>query len=155
MAIRKQEAECWLVIKERSAAGQDDIGKTRLWESLSKFLGVDDEAWILCGDFNEVREESDRLNCEFIEYRAKWFNDFISNNRLMEIPLGGRNFTRISDDGLKFSKIDRFLCTEKFFSMWKDVSAVALERKISDHCPIMLKEEGKNFGPKPFKIFYV
>ncbi|XP_071687435.1 uncharacterized protein [Rutidosis leptorrhynchoides] len=131
----------------------DDAGKVRLWESLSKILGVEDEAWILCGDFNEVREEVDRLNCEFIEYLAKRFNDFISNNQLMEIPLGGRNFTRISDDGLKFSKIDRFLCTEKFFSLWKDVSAVTLERKISDHCPIMLKDEGKNFGPKPFKIF--
>ncbi|XP_071728391.1 uncharacterized protein [Rutidosis leptorrhynchoides] len=72
---------------------------------------------------------------------------------LLEIPLGGRNFTRVSDDGLKYSKLDRFLVSEDFFYLWKDLTAVVLVRHLSDHCPILLKDEERNFGPKPFKVF--
>ncbi|XP_071712213.1 uncharacterized protein [Rutidosis leptorrhynchoides] len=132
----------------------DDSSKRILWESLTRLLDDgDDEAWLLCGDFNEVRDPCKRLNCEFNNARAQMFNDFIHKNRLLEIPLGGRNFTRVSEDGLKFSKLDRFLVCEKFSNIWSNLSAIALERKHSDHCPIMIKDEEKNFGPKPFKVF--
>ncbi|XP_071699161.1 uncharacterized protein [Rutidosis leptorrhynchoides] len=67
--------------------------------------------------------------------------------------MGGRNFTRVSDDGVKYSKLDRFLVNEKFYLMWSDLTALALERKNSDHCPIVLKDEERNFGAKPFIIF--
>ncbi|XP_071688448.1 uncharacterized protein [Rutidosis leptorrhynchoides] len=32
---------------------------------------------------------------------------------------------------------------------------MVMERTKSDHCPIILKDEDKNFGPKPFKFFDV
>ncbi|XP_071740013.1 uncharacterized protein [Rutidosis leptorrhynchoides] len=132
----------------------DDSKKQILWDSLSRLLGnSDDEAWILCGDFNEVRCSSERFNCEFNSARAQRFNDFIQKNGLLEIPLGGRNFTRVSDDGLKFSKLDRFLICEKFDCLWPNLSATALDRKHSDHCPLMINNIEKNYGPKPFKIF--
>ncbi|XP_071708027.1 uncharacterized protein [Rutidosis leptorrhynchoides] len=135
----------------------DDQNKQKLWDCLSKLLehhDVDnDVAWLLCGDFNEVREQGERFNCEFLEYRAKRFNDFINNSCLIEIPLGGRSFTRVSDDGLKFSKLDRFLVSGKFCIEWGNLMAIALEREHSDHCPIVLKDEDINFGPKPFKMF--
>ncbi|XP_071686902.1 uncharacterized protein [Rutidosis leptorrhynchoides] len=86
----------------------DDEKKVQLWDELSLKLANNNEAVILCGDFNEVRHGNERFNCEFVEYRARRFNDFISNNCLLDIPMGGRNFTRVSDDGVKFSKLDRF-----------------------------------------------
>ncbi|GJU46725.1 putative RNA-directed DNA polymerase, eukaryota [Tanacetum coccineum] len=43
--------------------------------------------------------------------------------------IGGRKFTRVSDDELKFN------------------------RKLSDHCPIVLKDMELDFGPKPFWVF--
>ncbi|XP_071690123.1 uncharacterized protein [Rutidosis leptorrhynchoides] len=133
---------------------QDDKNKLKLWNSLSEILEQDcDEVWLLCGDFNEVRRKEERLNCDFFDYRAKRFNDFIASNNLIELPLGGRIFTRVSYDGVKFSKLDRFFITEKFCTIWEKFSAVALERKHPDHCPIVLKDEEKNFGPKPFKVF--
>ncbi|XP_071739849.1 uncharacterized protein [Rutidosis leptorrhynchoides] len=54
---------------------------------------------------------------------------------------------------LKFSKLDRFLISEKFNSMWGDVSALALERTMSDHFPIVLRDRVIDFGPKATKIF--
>ncbi|XP_071689201.1 uncharacterized protein [Rutidosis leptorrhynchoides] len=114
----------------------DNKSKLKMWKSISEILEQDrDGAWALC------------------EYRAKRFNDFISSNNLIDLPLGWILFTRVSDDGSKFRKLDRFLVTERFCDDWINLSAVALERKHSDHCLIILKDDEKNFGPKPFKIF--
>ncbi|XP_071728880.1 uncharacterized protein [Rutidosis leptorrhynchoides] len=130
-----------------------DVNKKILWDSLSNLMGNNDMAWVLCGDFNEVREQGDRLNCFFHQRRATRFNDFIYSNSLIEIPLVGRKFTRISDDGIKFSKLDRFFATDNFINLWCDLSIMALKRKDSDHCSIMLRDKVVDFGPKPFKIF--
>ncbi|XP_071694765.1 uncharacterized protein [Rutidosis leptorrhynchoides] len=131
----------------------NDSNKIKLWASLEKFVGDYDAAWILCGDFNEVREESKRFNCEFIERRAEWFNDFINQANLIEVPMGGKIFTQICDNGIKFSKLDRFLVSDKVCNMWNELLVLALERKLSDHCPIILRDRVIDFGPKPTKVF--
>ncbi|XP_071713115.1 uncharacterized protein [Rutidosis leptorrhynchoides] len=117
------------------------LNKQRLWKLLCDSVTSNgNDAWVLCGDFNEVRMEDERLNCNFIESRAKKFNDEMK-------------YTRISDDGLKFSKLDRFLVNDVFHTSWTCLSVVALDRKQSDHCPIVLKDDDKNFGAKPIKVF--
>ncbi|GKC61706.1 hypothetical protein Tco_1089304 [Tanacetum coccineum] len=83
------------------------------------------------------------------------FNEFINNTRLIEIPMGGRKFTRVSDDEMKFSKLDCFLLNEKFNEMWGNLSVVALDRKLPDHCPIVIKDVELDFGPKPFRVFNI
>lgn len=67
----------------------------------------------------------------------------------MEVAVYGRKFTRISDDGVKFSKLDRYLITNDFGTAWRSLGVKALERKWSDHVLIMLFKDKKNFGPKP------
>ncbi|GJZ57719.1 transposon TX1 [Tanacetum coccineum] len=86
------------------------------------------EEWCICGDFNVVRRQEDILNSQINVKEMEDFNNFINITRLVEIPLGGRKFTRISDDGLK---------------------------KCSYHCPIVLKDMDVDFGPKPFRVFDV
>ncbi|XP_071727035.1 uncharacterized protein [Rutidosis leptorrhynchoides] len=130
-----------------------DTNKVKMWASLEKFVGDYDVAWILCGDFNEVREQSERQNCDFIERRVIWFNEFINKSSLIEVPLGGKRFTRICDNGIKFSKLDRFLISEKTNHLWEELSALVLERKLSDHCPIVLRDRVIDFDPKPTKVF--
>ncbi|XP_071741347.1 uncharacterized protein [Rutidosis leptorrhynchoides] len=131
----------------------DDAGKIRLWDSLDLVMRNLDTSWLLCVDFNEVRDEEERFNSIFIPNRASRFNNFITNNELVEIPLGGRRFTRICDNGIKMSKLDRFLAFEKFLNLWDDLSALVLDRKFSDHCPILLRDKYIDFGPKPLKFF--
>ncbi|XP_071689267.1 uncharacterized protein [Rutidosis leptorrhynchoides] len=104
----------------------NDACKKLFWASLFDILCKIDLAWFLCGNLNEVREESERLNCVFHCSRAKRFNEFIMRNNLVEIGLNGRMFTRISDDGTKFSKLDRFLVSDKFLNLWDDLSVNAL-----------------------------
>ncbi|XP_071714280.1 uncharacterized protein [Rutidosis leptorrhynchoides] len=133
----------------------DDEGKKLMLDSLDNILGANDSAWLLCGDFNEVRDKNDRLNSQFVQYRANRFNRFISSNKLIEIPISGRKFTRISDDGTKFSKLDRFFVMDKFLSLWDDLSIIALDRKLSDHVPLILRDKVIDYGPKPVKVFDV
>ncbi|XP_071699221.1 uncharacterized protein [Rutidosis leptorrhynchoides] len=112
-----------------------------------------DTTWLLCGDFNEVRCAEDRFNNQFLQHHATMFNEFIMRNKLFEIPISGKKYTRISDDRTKFSKIDRFLVNDKFSQLWEDLSIIALERNLSDHCPLVLRDKVIDYGPKPFKVF--
>nr|GEY92085.1 hypothetical protein [Tanacetum cinerariifolium] len=127
--------------------------KMALWDRISALINTVATGWCLFGDFNEVREPYDWLNMEFNARDADNFNEFIRLNSLVEIQLGGRKYTRISDDGLKFSNLDRFLVTPEFSAKWDNLSVIALDRKISDHCPILLKDMDLDYGPKPFRVF--
>ena len=51
------------------------------------------------------------------------------------------------------SKLDGFLVSPNLFSFWKDSLIQVLPRSVSNRCPILLKVEDINFGPKPFRFF--
>ncbi|XP_071714890.1 uncharacterized protein [Rutidosis leptorrhynchoides] len=131
----------------------NDIGKKEMWGFLDGLMMGVDSAWVLCGDFNEVRCQSERLNCVFSQSRASRFNDFIDRNSLIEIPINGKRFTRVSGDGIKISKLDHFLVNDNFIKLWDDLSVIALDRMESDHCPLILRSKVIDFGQKPFKVF--
>ncbi|XP_071695196.1 uncharacterized protein [Rutidosis leptorrhynchoides] len=130
-----------------------DMKKKIMWDDLDNVMELDNVAWVLGGDFNEVRYPTERRNCNFIEHRARLFNEFTDQNKLLEIPMGGKMFTRVSDDGTKFSKLDRFLVSDRFLEIWEGLATCALERKHSDHCPIILKDGNTDFGPKPIRVY--
>ncbi|XP_071687140.1 uncharacterized protein [Rutidosis leptorrhynchoides] len=130
----------------------DDL-KKKMWDDLRDVMSYDNAMWVILGDFNEVRSKSERKNTIFLEHRAKRFNSFIKDSNLIDIPLGGRNYTRISTNGVEFSKLDRFLVSEIFLQQWPNTHAMVLNKKHTDHCPIILKDGNVDFGPKPTKVF--
>ncbi|XP_071708614.1 uncharacterized protein [Rutidosis leptorrhynchoides] len=132
---------------------QNDTKKKQMWSDLSDILRYSDAIWAIFGDFNEVRFNFERKNTKFCERRAKVFNDFIKDNSLLDLPLGGRTYTRISDNGRKFIKLDRFLVSENFLQQWTNANVLVLDKKHTDHCPLILKDGDINFGPKPVKVF--
>ncbi|KAK1414539.1 hypothetical protein QVD17_30285 [Tagetes erecta] len=132
---------------------QEPILKRRLWQTLLALKEVHDGLWVLLGDFNSVRFPSERLNSQFCKSSTDLFNQFIDDGKLKEYSMGGRRFTYMTKDGKKLSKIDRILVCNDFFSYWPDASLIALPRDCSDHCPVMLNVQVRDFGPIPFKIF--
>ena len=90
------------------------------------------------GDFNEVREESERLGSVFCPRSARVFNSFIEQIGLQEVSLGGPRFTWCDKWGSKFSKVDRFFVTDGFCASFPFITALVLEKKIPDHRPILL-----------------
>ncbi|GKC51993.1 RNA-directed DNA polymerase, eukaryota [Tanacetum coccineum] len=128
----------------------DDEG-TR--EKLLNHKGVNSE-YVLMGDFNEVRSEQERFGTLFNANAAKAFNTFIAQANLIDLPLEGYSFTWSYTSASKMSKLDRFLVSEGLHYMFPSLSALCLEKNLSDHRPILMRELNSNYGPTPFRIFH-
>ncbi|GJW47992.1 RNA-directed DNA polymerase, eukaryota [Tanacetum coccineum] len=77
--------------------------KTSLWDKLTGLIERKSRAWCIFGDFNVVRRLDDMMNSQINVKEMDEFNEFINVTLLVEIPMGRRKFTRVSDDGIKFS----------------------------------------------------
>ncbi|GJU59167.1 hypothetical protein Tco_1236933 [Tanacetum coccineum] len=54
---------------------------------------------------------------------------------------------------LQNGKLDSFLVTEGIISLYPSISALCLDRHLSDHRPILLREVLSDFGPTPFRFY--
>ncbi|GJT22825.1 RNA-directed DNA polymerase, eukaryota [Tanacetum coccineum] len=72
----------------------------------------------------------------------------------MEVPLGGCTFTWYHKSGNKMSKLDRFLISEGLMVSCPKITAITLDRYLSDHRPIFLREVCYDYGPIPFRMFH-
>ncbi|GKC48538.1 RNA-directed DNA polymerase, eukaryota [Tanacetum coccineum] len=52
------------------------------------------------------------------------------------------------------SKLDRFLVSNNLLNICPHISAITLERYLSDHRPILLRETIHDYGPVPFRFFH-
>ncbi|KAD6795109.1 hypothetical protein E3N88_06005 [Mikania micrantha] len=134
-------------------APHDSVLKSALWETLIGLIGNHNGLWIMMGDFNVVRDCSERLNSVFDHREARDFNDFIFRARLHEYRMGGLKYTYMSPDGMKCSKIDRMLVCDRFFHRWPCATFFAHPRIWSDHAPISLSTVCLDYGPPPFKFY--
>lgn len=66
----------------------------------------------------------------------------------------GYAFTWSHPSGSKMSKLDRFLVSEGIFTIFPSITAICLERHLSDHRPIILCEVHADFGPIPFRFYH-
>ncbi|XP_022008292.1 uncharacterized protein LOC110907651 [Helianthus annuus] len=134
-------------------APNDALARRNLWVKLLDMKNSLQGLWVFMGDFNEVRDESERFNSEFIATNAEVFNQFILAAGLTEFNMGGGKFTYISDRGDKLSKLDRFLVCLGFMERWPKASVLALNRDASDHRPILMSTVPSDFGHTPFRCF--
>ncbi|KAF5760166.1 putative RNA-directed DNA polymerase [Helianthus annuus] len=133
---------------------QNDPGDRRdLWTELLQLRRSTSGMWVFLGDFNDVRCPEERLNSEFIAINAQFFNHFITEADLVEYQMGGRQYTYMSDNGTKMSKLDRFLVSRDFMSKWPLASCMALSKLASDHCPILLSTTQTDYGKIPSRMF--
>ncbi|GJS24794.1 RNA-directed DNA polymerase, eukaryota [Tanacetum coccineum] len=135
-------------------APQELSEKRALWNYLRNLIDRWDGDTIIMGDFNEVRYDHERFGSSFNTQGAKAFNHFISQAGLVDIPLEGYSFTWAHKSASKMSKLDRFLISDGLLVMFPHLSALCLDRHLSDHRPILLKESSHDFGPIPFRLFH-
>nr|GEV00745.1 reverse transcriptase domain-containing protein [Tanacetum cinerariifolium] len=81
------------------------------------------------------------------------FNSFIVNTGLEEVPLGGSSFTWCHKSATKMSKLDRFFASDNLMISCPYITSVTLDRYLSDHRPILLRESHFDYGPMPFRYF--
>lgn len=70
-------------------APQKDDCKIQLWDEISLLIASFSGECVLMGDFNEVRTESERFGSQFQHVPARFFNQFIDQADLVDIPMGG------------------------------------------------------------------
>nr|GEX74421.1 RNA-directed DNA polymerase, eukaryota [Tanacetum cinerariifolium] len=133
----------------------DSVDKQMLWDYLTYEIGKWKGEVVIMGDFNEVRYKSDRLGSVFNVQGANVFNSFITNAGLEEVPLGGSSFTWCHKSANKMSKLDRFLISENLLNTCPNITAITLERYLSDHRPILLRESHFDYGPTLFRLFTI
>ncbi|GKB39931.1 RNA-directed DNA polymerase, eukaryota [Tanacetum coccineum] len=124
-------------------APHDVRDKRLLWDYLSHVSNQWAGEVVMMGDFNEVRYKSDRFGSNFNAHGADIFNNFIINAGLEEVPLGGSAYTWCHKSASKMSKLDRFLVSENLLNTCPNISAITLDRFLSDnknHGVILLLE---------------
>ncbi|GJR59839.1 RNA-directed DNA polymerase, eukaryota [Tanacetum coccineum] len=107
-------------------APHDPRDKRMLWDYLAHVINQWQGEVVIMGDFNEVRVKSDRFGTNFNVLGANIFNSFINSTGLEEVHLGGVAFT----------------------------CGITLDRFLSDHRPILLRESAHDYGPVPFRFFH-
>ncbi|GKE80333.1 RNA-directed DNA polymerase, eukaryota [Tanacetum coccineum] len=85
---------------------------------------------------------------------AKAFNSFISLASLIDISLDGYAYIRAHKTANKMSKLARFLVTKGLLVLFPYLSALCLDRNLSDHHPILMRELSIDYGPTPFRFFH-
>nr|GEX21391.1 RNA-directed DNA polymerase, eukaryota [Tanacetum cinerariifolium] len=135
-------------------APQQASCKRVLWEYVSTLIGRWNGETIILGDFNEVRSIDERRGSCFNPSSARVFDHFISSSGLVGVKLEGYAFTWSHPSGSKMSKLDRFLVSEGIFSIFPSITALCLDRHLSNHRSILLREVYLDFGPIPFRFYH-
>ncbi|GJS39916.1 RNA-directed DNA polymerase, eukaryota, partial [Tanacetum coccineum] len=135
-------------------APQSITSKRSLWSYISSLISHWDGHCMIMGDFNEVRCMEDRLGSVYNAQGANEFNSFISNSGLVEIQLEGYSFTWSFQSAKKMSKLDRFFVSDGLLSLFPHLSGICLDRHLSDHRPILLREVVTDYGPSPFRVYH-
>ncbi|GKD38704.1 RNA-directed DNA polymerase, eukaryota, partial [Tanacetum coccineum] len=135
-------------------APQELLEKKMFWQYLIHVI----EGWngdvIVMGDFNEVRTADERFGSIFNVRGAAAFNSFISIGGLVEVPSGGYSYNWAHKLAAKMSKLDRFLVSKDLMSNCPNISSIILDRYLSDHRLILLRELRLDYGPTPFLFFH-
>ncbi|GJU10343.1 RNA-directed DNA polymerase, eukaryota [Tanacetum coccineum] len=135
-------------------APQQPANKRDLWEYLLTILGRWSGEVIIMGDFNEVRFKEERRGSMFHQSGARIFNQFITTSGLVDVRLEGFSFTWSHPSATKMSKLDIFLVSDGIISLFPSITAICLDRHLSDHRPILLRDIQLDFGPIPFRFYH-
>jgi hypothetical protein len=127
----------WVLVAVYGAAQPEfkESFLTELVQSCSK------ENLPLCvgGDFNIIRNRSEKNNDRFDERWPFLFNAVIDGLDLREIEMSGRKFTWANSRRVPtYEKLDRVLVSTEWEQRFPLAIVVALSREISDHTPLLL-----------------
>nr|GFB77625.1 RNA-directed DNA polymerase, eukaryota [Tanacetum cinerariifolium] len=135
-------------------APQQVSQKRILWDYVSTLIDRWNGEVVVLGDFNEVWNIDERRGSCFNPTSARVFDRFILASGLVDVKMEGYTFTWSHPSGSKMSKLDRFLVSEGIFLIFPSITAVCLDRHLSDLRPIILCEVQADFGPIPFRFYH-
>jgi hypothetical protein len=153
--LPQQQQKCCIVNVYAKCNIQD---KRKMWDKITMSRrGFGGCLWCIVGDFNSVREASERRgmvtnmpytsNLELAE-----FDSFLMDLGLEDMPIIGRNFTWFHPNGVTMSRLDRVLLSIGWSDVWTNPNVRVIPRDVSDHCLLVLRYDTINWCPKPFRF---
>ncbi|KAL0919220.1 hypothetical protein M5K25_011302 [Dendrobium thyrsiflorum] len=115
--------------------------RNALWDDLRSQDPGDSMPWIIFGDFNCCRYQSEKSGGNAIPTaKLAPFNDFIFDSKVTEIPSTGIFLTWYNQRTVNpiLIRLDRMLANDAWFRAFPNSSYRALNSHISDHSPLIL-----------------
>lgn len=127
--------------------------KALFWEELDTTGRLWDCPWLIAGDFNVVRQKSERSSGRISKSERVHFQSFIDEFGLLEFDRMGPSFTFSNGQSIPSrSRLDRFLANAKWFETFRDHTENVRGFYKSDHRLLLLQDSAVGFGPKPFRF---
>ena len=130
----------------------DRMGRCAMFEELKQRVDSINKPILLLGDFNVMLHAGERTGSFRCDRSMNDFSEWISDLRLLDLPLHGLKFTWRRNESK--SRLDRALCCHNWLSSFPHLWLKGLNRSFSDHNPLLItKEVCNNWGPKPFRCY--
>ncbi|XP_028069638.1 uncharacterized protein LOC114272166 [Camellia sinensis] len=154
-SLRPLDSLQFLAVDSVGSAG----GLLRVWNPGGSVMGSIGKAEVIFSQtlvywrgFNEIRFLNERRSFLRRDKGMIEFNEFIERMEFLDLPVLVRGFTWCNSvEGDRWSRIDRFLLD----SLWLEKFSLkqwGLPRSFFDHCPLVLIEDERDWGPRPFRF---
>ncbi|KAK4384672.1 hypothetical protein Sango_3037200 [Sesamum angolense] len=147
----------WFVDYAGPVYGANVSTRRELWQGLIDLADtVDNEPWLVGGDFNAVLDMSEVSGASGdIRGAMNEFNDCILQTGLLSLPMQGERFTwhNCSLDGRSlWKRLDRLLANDVWMDRWPNMYYSCLTPRTSDHSPLVLKGDCRNLQVSLFRF---
>ncbi|KAJ0094336.1 hypothetical protein Patl1_15029 [Pistacia atlantica] len=135
----------------------NSIERRELWQSL-ELVDSKEDPWLVVGDFNVIREDSERVGGHPRPIRAmEEFNNCIDHCGLLDMQVTGRRLSWCNGhEGhtRSWARLDRALINIHYANRFPSACFEYLNRKTSDHCPMLIhaQKQEVGYGPHPFRF---
>lgn len=128
-----------------------------LWEEMDTIKNTNKGPWIVCGDFNYVRYNHEKIGDNPSVMAMRDFNKCLMEAELQDLKWWGSKFTWWNQQiglGRVESKINRVLVNGEWINFFLNSDARFFLLGVSDHCPSLVYTQYGICGKlKPFKFF--
>lgn len=133
------------------------VERRELWQALTE-RHTEDYPWVVMGDFNAIRSDSERIGGSprpLISMSE--FNECLNSCGLLEATSNGHTMSLCNGHvgtSRSWANLDRVIFNICFANRFTTAKVELLDRKSSDHCPLLLFLETpfSAYGPAPFRF---
>ncbi|XP_070002176.1 uncharacterized protein [Nicotiana sylvestris] len=123
-----------------------------LWRNLRDIERIQQEPWLVMGDFNVILEVEDRVHGNVVQdHEIRDFREFVEDAGMTKLKAIGRSFTWTNSN--VFSKIDRALVNGEWMNKMPHIQVHVLDSYFSDHSHLCVElERQQKATTRPFRF---